>query len=199
MKGGTHPLLKTTENYSPFGLSESLSPLREKPRTSSLRASFGDAGDVRIIPLDVTDDASIAAAAHIGAQTQALDVLINNAGIYVKDGDGAPSTVRLDAMRATYDVNVFGPLRVTAAFLPLLRAARNAHVVMVGVGLTVLPDYLVASSVREGRLVTLTPDAGRRATRPPTGTLWVAWRKSAAPTARFLAVRDWLLDGSEAR
>ncbi|ATB46190.1 SDR family NAD(P)-dependent oxidoreductase [Corallococcus macrosporus] len=94
------------------------------------------AGDVRFIALDVTDEASVAAAAaRIASQTPSLDVLINNAGIYVKEGDGAPSTVRLDAMRATYDVNVFGPLRVTAAFLPLLRAARGAHVVMVGAGL----------------------------------------------------------------
>ncbi|AEI62012.1 dehydrogenase [Corallococcus macrosporus] len=94
------------------------------------------AGDVRFIALDVTDEASgAAAAARIASLTPSLDVLINNAGIYVKEGDGAPSTVRLDAMRATYDVNVFGPLRVTAAFLPLLRAARGAHVVMVGAGL----------------------------------------------------------------
>ncbi|GHG70605.1 LysR family transcriptional regulator [Comamonas sp. JC664] len=65
-----------------------------------------------------------------------------------------------------------------------------------GMGLTVLPDYLVEASVREGRLVVLTPESPRRSTRQPRGTLWVAWRKTAAPTARFLAVRDWLLDGT---
>ncbi|MFP2956277.1 LysR family transcriptional regulator [Myxococcus sp. 1LA] len=69
-----------------------------------------------------------------------------------------------------------------------------------GVGMTVLPDYLVASAVQAGRLVTLTPDTGRRAARRPWGTLWVAWRKAAAPTARFIAVRDWLLEeGSHGR
>ncbi|MCK8498526.1 LysR family transcriptional regulator [Myxococcus fulvus] len=60
-----------------------------------------------------------------------------------------------------------------------------------GVGLAVLPDYLVQPALREGRVAAL--EAPRRAARRPSGTLWVAWRKAAAPTARFLAVRDWLL------
>lgn len=64
-----------------------------------------------------------------------------------------------------------------------------------GVGVTVLPDYLVDPAVREGRVVALTPEVGRRSPRRPWGTLWVAWRRAAAPTARFLAVRDWLLEG----
>ncbi|ATB30350.1 LysR family transcriptional regulator [Melittangium boletus] len=64
-----------------------------------------------------------------------------------------------------------------------------------GVGLAVLPDYLVRPAVLAGRVVTLEPEAGRRSSRRPRGTLWVAWRRTAAPTARFLAVRDWLLEG----
>jgi len=63
-----------------------------------------------------------------------------------------------------------------------------------GVGLAVLPDYLVQPAVLAGRVVTLEPEPGRRSSRRPRGTLWVAWRRTAAPTARFLAVRDWLLD-----
>jgi DNA-binding transcriptional LysR family regulator len=62
-----------------------------------------------------------------------------------------------------------------------------------GAGLAVLPDYLVASAVRERRVVTLTPEPVRRSGRRPRGTLYVAWRKAAAPTARFIAVRQWLL------
>ena len=65
-----------------------------------------------------------------------------------------------------------------------------------GVGLAVLPDYLVEPAVRAGRVVTLSPEPGRRAARRSRGTLWVAWRRAAAPTARFLAVRDWLLEGT---
>ncbi|MCP3138113.1 LysR family transcriptional regulator [Pyxidicoccus xibeiensis] len=63
-----------------------------------------------------------------------------------------------------------------------------------GSGIAVLPDYLVEPAVRAGRVVVLAPESGRRSIRRPRGTLWVAWRKAAAPTARFLAVRDWLLE-----
>ncbi|QSQ17634.1 LysR family transcriptional regulator [Myxococcus landrumensis] len=62
-----------------------------------------------------------------------------------------------------------------------------------GVGMTVLPDYLVAPALKDGRVVSLTPEPIRRSARQPFGTLYVAWRRTAAPTARFLAVRDWLL------
>ena len=55
-----------------------------------------------------------------------------------------------------------------------------------GVGLTVLPDYLVASSLQAGRLVALP------ARRPARNTLFLAWRRSVVETARFLAVRDAL-------
>ncbi|WNG23234.1 LysR family transcriptional regulator [Cystobacter fuscus] len=65
-----------------------------------------------------------------------------------------------------------------------------------GSGIAVLPDYLVEPAVRAGRVVVLTPESGRRPGRRPRGTLWVAWRRAAAPTARFLAVRDWLLEGT---
>ncbi|NMO16980.1 LysR family transcriptional regulator [Pyxidicoccus fallax] len=68
-----------------------------------------------------------------------------------------------------------------------------------GSGIAVLPDYLVGPAVRAGRVVVLTPESGRRSIRRPRGTLWVAWRRAAAPTARFLAVRDWLLEGAQER
>src|SRR3954468_22486731 len=64
----------------------------------------------RYVPLDVTSDASVAAAAawlkeHAGQ----LDVLINNAGI---SGDMLTAEqVTADAMRAVYDTNVFGVVR----------------------------------------------------------------------------------------
>ncbi|QRK06245.1 LysR family transcriptional regulator [Archangium violaceum] len=65
-----------------------------------------------------------------------------------------------------------------------------------GSGIAVLPDYLVEPAVRAGRVVVLTPESGRRSIRRPRGILWVAWRRAAAPTARFLTVRDWLLEGT---
>jgi DNA-binding transcriptional LysR family regulator len=65
-----------------------------------------------------------------------------------------------------------------------------------GCGITVLPDYLVGPAVSAGRLVALEPESGRRSPRRPRGTLWLAWRRAAAPSARFLAMRDWLLEGA---
>ncbi|WP_231511488.1 SDR family NAD(P)-dependent oxidoreductase [Chondromyces apiculatus] len=109
---------------------------RDEARGQAAASALAEAGDVRFVALDVTDDASVAAAAaQIGAQTSSLDLLVNNAGIYLAAGDGQPSAVQFDTLRATYDVNVFGPLRVTRAFLPLLRATSNARIVMVGSGL----------------------------------------------------------------
>ena len=64
-----------------------------------------------------------------------------------------------------------------------------------GSGITVLPDYLVKPSVEAGRLVAIEPESGRRSLRRPRGTLWLTWRRAAALSARFLAVRDWLLEG----
>ncbi|WP_224366592.1 LysR family transcriptional regulator [Hyalangium versicolor] len=68
-----------------------------------------------------------------------------------------------------------------------------------GCGISVLPDYLVEPAVRSGRVVALEPESGRRSLRRPRGTIWLAWRRATALTARFLAVRDWLLADTEAR
>ena len=54
-----------------------------------------------------------------------------------------PSEVRVQDMKAVYEVNLFGPVRVTQAFLPLLKKADQARIVMIssGVGsLTLITD-----------------------------------------------------------
>ncbi|SDR80440.1 NAD(P)-dependent dehydrogenase, short-chain alcohol dehydrogenase family [Friedmanniella luteola] len=93
-----------------------------------------DGADVRPLPLDVTDDASVAAAvATVRAASGRLDVLVNNAG--VAGTHAAPAdTVAADFL-PVFGVNVLGPVRMTAAFLPLLRAAAAPRVVMVSSGL----------------------------------------------------------------
>jgi NAD(P)-dependent dehydrogenase (short-subunit alcohol dehydrogenase family) len=86
-------------------------------------------GDARALVLDVTDSASITAAAdHI----EALDVLVNNAGINL-GGEDAPTT-DMDILRRTFETNVFGALAVTNAFLPALRCSSHPRIVNISSG-----------------------------------------------------------------
>jgi NAD(P)-dependent dehydrogenase (short-subunit alcohol dehydrogenase family) len=77
-------------------------------------------GRVTPLTLDVTDAAQIQAAAE---QVEALDLLINNAGVFLYDdlSDRA-------ALEHHLAVNLFGPWGVTQAFLPLLARSRGAIV-----------------------------------------------------------------------
>ena len=92
-----------------------------------------------LLPLDVTDDASIAAAVRtVAATADSLDVLINNAGVYPHAGSG-DAHQRLgqlthdDAME-TMQVNAIGPLLVAQALLPLLRAGRKGRILSMSSG-----------------------------------------------------------------
>jgi len=89
----------------------------------------------RHVVLDVTDDASVAAAAEtVAAATGGvLDVLINNAGVPGTQADVADVTAA--DVEAVFAVNVLGPVRTFHAFLPLLRAAESGVVVNVSSGL----------------------------------------------------------------
>ena len=88
----------------------------------------------KFVQLDVTDDASVdAAAARILAAEGHLDVLVNNAGI--TGPQVAPADVTADTVRETYDTNVFGIVRVTHAMLPLLQASASPVIVNVSSGL----------------------------------------------------------------
>jgi NAD(P)-dependent dehydrogenase (short-subunit alcohol dehydrogenase family) len=88
------------------------------PDLAALAARFPQ---LRVVPLDVTDTASVQAAAQsIAATAERVDLLINNAGV------GSPTSARTlreaqdyAEMHRVYDVNALGPLRVVEAFLPL--------------------------------------------------------------------------------
>jgi NAD(P)-dependent dehydrogenase (short-subunit alcohol dehydrogenase family) len=94
------------------------------------------------VQLDVTDDASVASAvATLSHHTDRLDVLVNNAGVMFAP---PPSLAEesLDEVRQMFDTNVFGVLRVTQAFLPLLRKSSAARVVMMSSGLASINDAM---------------------------------------------------------
>jgi NAD(P)-dependent dehydrogenase (short-subunit alcohol dehydrogenase family) len=83
----------------------------------------------RLLVLDVTDAASISAAA---SAVDSLDVLVNNAGIG-DDLRSAPET-EPDSFRRIFETNVFGVVAVTNAFLPLLRSSAEARIVNISSG-----------------------------------------------------------------
>lgn len=88
----------------------------------------------RFVQLDVTDDASVeAAVASIQVRVGHLDVLINNAGILGEVA--APEDMTADQLRDVYETNVFGLVRVTRAFLPLLRKGTDPSVINVTSGM----------------------------------------------------------------
>lgn len=87
--------------------------------------------NVEVIQLDITDDESvIKARKEIGKKTKVLDILINNAGIY----GGYPQTAldsTIDQFKAAYDANVYGVVRVTQAFIDLLKKSSEPRIVNV--------------------------------------------------------------------
>ncbi|MFD6443778.1 SDR family NAD(P)-dependent oxidoreductase [Promicromonospora sp. NPDC060204] len=94
---------------------------RDAGRGAKAAAELG----ARFVQLDVTDDASVAAAlAAIDAEAGRLDVLVHNAGVLDTTLDG-PTALR------SFDTNAVGIVRVTEAALPLLRRSASPNVVTV--------------------------------------------------------------------
>jgi NAD(P)-dependent dehydrogenase (short-subunit alcohol dehydrogenase family) len=88
--------------------------------------------------LDVTSGTSIRRLAElVKGEFGVLDVLVNNAGVYLDEGRRALEP-DLDLVRQTMEVNAYGPLRMAAAFAPLLRASSRARVVNVSSGMGAL-------------------------------------------------------------
>ncbi len=101
------------------------------------RRAAGQLG-ARTVHVDVTDDASVAAAAKTIEADGGLDVLVNNAGIEQRAAGNrviGAAEVTADMMRALFETNVFGVVRVTHAFLPLLQRSAVPVIVNVSSGL----------------------------------------------------------------
>lgn len=86
---------------------------------------------VEAIQLDVTDDESVKnACAEISKKTKTLDILINNAGVY-GGYPQSPLDSTIDQFKTAYDTNVFGVVRVTQAFIDLLKKSSEPRIVNV--------------------------------------------------------------------
>ncbi|MCE0767679.1 SDR family NAD(P)-dependent oxidoreductase [Pseudonocardia kujensis] len=107
---------------------------RDAGRGAATAAELAAEGRVEVLAIDVTSDESVQTAAkEVEERFGRLDVLVNNAGI-VGPRVEVPET-GADAMREVFETNVFGPVRVTRAFLPLLERAEAPRIVMVSSGL----------------------------------------------------------------
>ena len=115
-----------------------------QPKTADalnkLAASSG--GRLTVVRLDVGDADEIAAAAlQIGERFEAVDLLVNNAGIWTAPGEpdrassGALADLRPDAVLEVLRVNAIAPLLVTQALAGLLAGAGRATVVNMSSGL----------------------------------------------------------------
>jgi NAD(P)-dependent dehydrogenase (short-subunit alcohol dehydrogenase family) len=92
-------------------------------------------GAVRALPLDVSDPASIQAAAErVQADVGRLDVLVNNAGVGTDFGVSGTAP-DFDAVQRALDTNFFGAYRLTIALLGLLRRSEHARIVNVSSGM----------------------------------------------------------------
>ena len=88
----------------------------------------------RFVLIDVTSDDSVAAAAaQVRDDAGGLDVLVNNVGI--PGGRIPPGDVTAADVQRVYETNVYGVVRVTHAFLPLLQASDAPVIVNVSSGL----------------------------------------------------------------
>ncbi len=91
-------------------------------------------GKTTFLEIDVNDADSVTKAAReLSNIEDHLDVLVNNAGIIV-DGDNAILEISDDLFRKTLETNTLGPLRVTRAFVPLLRKSNAPRVINVSSG-----------------------------------------------------------------
>ena len=103
---------------------------RDDGRREAAVAALRSAGcDAFGVPLNVTDDASVAAAASLlNDRAGRLDVLVNNAAI-TGGRPQEPTAVDPATVRTVMETNVIGVIRVTNAMLPLLRRSASPRIV----------------------------------------------------------------------
>lgn len=123
--------------------------------------ALGDHADLLAVALDVTDPPGVQAAvdAAVGRFGR-VDVLINNAGNFYA---GFFEEITPEDFRAQVETNLFGPLNVTRAVLPLMRAQRSGVVVTMSstaglIGQEFCSAYAASKFALEGWMESLTPE-----------------------------------------
>jgi NAD(P)-dependent dehydrogenase (short-subunit alcohol dehydrogenase family) len=105
---------------------------------TSRKAAAGEERDgVVFLPLDVTDDDSVAGAVReVLDRSGRIDVLVNNAGLGIA---GAAEESSIEQARALFDTNLFGSIRMTRAVLPQMREQGSGRVINVSSVLGLVP------------------------------------------------------------
>ena len=176
-------------------------------------------GDVRVVELDVADDASVRrAGTAIAEDPGALDVLVNNAAIHYDTWQSA-ADADLAVVHEALETNLFGAWRVAQAVLPLLRRSGHPRIVNVSSGAGSLtgmgggtPAYrtskaalnaltrMLAAEMRAGGVLVnsvcpgwVATDMGGSGGRPvaegAAGIVWAATLPDDGPTGGFFRDR----------
>jgi NAD(P)-dependent dehydrogenase (short-subunit alcohol dehydrogenase family) len=124
-------------------------------------AAVGGHDDLLTVALDITDPGSAHAAVDAAVERFGrIDVLVNNAGNFYA---GFFEEITPDDFRAQIETNLFGPLNVTRAVLPVMRAQRSGHVVTISstaglIGGEFTSAYAASKFALEGWMESLTPE-----------------------------------------
>jgi NAD(P)-dependent dehydrogenase (short-subunit alcohol dehydrogenase family) len=124
-------------------------------------ATLGAHDDLLVVKLDVTDPADAEAAAKAAVERFGrIDVLVNNAGNFYA---GFFEEISPEDFRAQVETTLFGPMNVTRAVLPVMRAQRSGLVVAISstagiVGGEFLTAYAASKFGVEGWIESLTPE-----------------------------------------
>ena len=122
--------LETARQLGRQGITVLIGARDQARGTEAVNALKAEKIDAHLVNLEVTDKASIAsAAAAVEKQFGHLDILINNAGWLDYAGESVASGVSDDTLRKTFDINFFGLVAVTQAFLPLIKKSPAGRIV----------------------------------------------------------------------
>src|SRR3954468_4973808 len=129
--------------------------------TDAVARALGEADQLLVVKLDITrpEDAKATVAAAV-ERFGRIDVLVNNAGNFYA---GFFEELPPEDFRAQVETNLFGPVNVTRAVLPVLRAQRRGLVVTISstagiTGQAFVSAYAAAKFGVEGWMESLTPE-----------------------------------------
>src|SRR5436190_8601772 len=129
--------------------------------TDAVSKAVGQADDLLVVKLDITDPISAQTAVQAAVERFGrIDVLVNNAGNFIA---GFFEEITPEDFRAQLETNLFGPLNVTRAVLPVMRKQRSGLVVTISstaglVGQEFCTAYAASKFALEGWSESLTPE-----------------------------------------